>query len=175
MTHKMTINALESEPKLTRLGDNDFLLTVDSGDVQLSLQLNKIQVQTLGVKCVNFIPDPSINPRFNNISEEDVYRIPFQGLIHLEDREIESILCEGDIADLRTFLWYMQSNEKIVNKFITNMSKVGGEMMRDAIEAFPEPHPDTASTVTLIRAREAAQNLSRVINKLQSCGEVGPF
>jgi len=175
MTHKMTINAMDSEPRVERLGENDFLLTIDSGDVELSLQLNKTQVQSLGVKCIHFIPDPSINPRFNNISEEDVYRIPLQGLIHLKDREIQSILREGDITELGIFLWYIQSNEELLNKFINNMPKVAGKMMRDDLKSFPESHPDTASIGFLISAREATQNLMKVINKLKSCGEVGPF
>jgi len=60
---------------------------------------------------VAFITDPDVNPRFNSIEKEDVYRTPLQGLIHLEDREIQSILRNADMGQLEIFLWYMQSNE----------------------------------------------------------------
>jgi len=175
MMQKISVNGTASEPKLSQISDNKFLLEIDSDEVQFTLRLTKTQVQTLGLKCVQFISDPNINPRFNNINDEDVYRIPLQGLIHLGDREIQTIIAEGDIGDIKIFLWYMQSSEKLVNHFLDNMPKRCGDMVREDLKAGPEEHPDTASSGYLQMAREATMNLTKIINRLQSCGEIGKF
>jgi len=59
----------------------------------------------------------------------------------VEAREIQSILRNADMGKLEIFLWYVQSNEELVNRFINNMSKRAGDMMREDIEAFPAPIP----------------------------------
>jgi len=55
------------------------------------------------------------------------------------------------------------------------MSKRAGDMMREDLEAPPDPHPDTAPIRRLEQARAITQSLTKLINKLQSCGEIGPF
>lgn len=175
MTLKIMSDTIDIEPKLSETAENEFLLEIESDNIQFSFQLSKLQIQTLGLKCIQSIPEPDINPRFNNIGEEDVYRIPLQGLVHLEDREIQTILREGDMSALEIFLWYMQSNEELINRFLNNMSKRAGDMMRDGLKSFPDAHPDTAPIRRLKQAREATEKLMKVISRLQSCGEIGPF
>jgi len=175
MSFKITASASEIDPKLNQVSDNEFILEINSGDTQFSLQLNKLQVQTLGLKCVQFVPDPDSNSRFNNISNEDSYRIPLNQLVILDDREIQTILTQGQSKDLKLFLWYMQDSTELVDKIFNNMSRRAADMMRDDLKIFPDPHPDKAPERRLEQAREASQNIMKLVTKLQACGEIAPF
>jgi len=79
------------------------------------------------------------------------------------------------MSKLEIFLWHMQSNEELVNRFLSNMSQRSADMMREDLESFPDPHPDTAPIRRLEQAREITQDSIKLINKLQACGEISPF
>lgn len=174
MTLKVTINASDISPELTQINDNEFVLQIDSNDIQLSLTLNAMQIQTLGLKCVHYIPD--IAPKFAVASEEEAYRIPAKALITLEDRDIQTLMREIQTDDLRQCIWYMQDTEGFADKVINNMSKRAAEIMRDDLASYyGDQHPDTAELRRTEKARQATLNILTIANRLQSTGEISAF
>ncbi|MBE9532573.1 MAG: hypothetical protein IMF04_00490 [Proteobacteria bacterium] len=174
MTLKATINASNISPELTKMNDNEFVLQIDSDDIQLSLTLDAVQIQILGLKCVHYIPD--IEPKFAIASEEEVYRIPAKALVTLEDRDIQTLMRQIQCDELRECIWYMQDTVGFADKIINNMSKRAAEMMRDDLASYyGNQHPDTAELRRTEKARQATLNILNITNRLQSTGEISGF
>jgi len=174
MTVKVSILANDIDPQLTKINDNEFLLQIDSEDINLSLTLNSFQIQTLGLKCVHYIPD--IEPRFAVASEEEVYRTPAKMLVQLEDREIQTLLRETQSKEMQQFLWYMKDSEDLVNKFLNNMSQRAQEMMiTDIGDFYKMLHPDTAPLKHTEKARKATEKLVNLMHHYHQTGEFLAF
>jgi len=170
MTVKVSIIANDIDPQLTQINDNEFLLQIDSADINLSLTLNAFQIQTLGLKCVHYIPD--IEPRFAVALEEEVYRLPAKMVGQLEDREIQTLLRELQSDEIKQFLWYMKDSEALVNKFLNNMSQRAKEMMIEDIDDFYKTlHPDSAPMKYTEKARKSTGNLVNLVHHYQQTGE----
>ncbi|NOQ93408.1 MAG: hypothetical protein GQ547_02100 [Methylophaga sp.] len=171
MTIKATINISNVEPQLTKINDNEFLLEVDSDDVQLSLKLNALQVQTFGLTCVHHIPE--METRFSNVTEEDIYRIPVKVFNFFTDRELQTILRESQADDFQLFYWYMQDSTELMQKFINNMSQRAAEILVDDVKyLFESRHPDNAPIHQVKLARKATENIIKLVHSLQLSGEV---
>ena len=174
MTVKVSIIANDIDPQLTQINDNEFLLQIDSEDIDLSLTLNAFQIQTLGLKCVHYIPD--IEPRFAVASEEDVYRLPAKMVGQLEDREIQTLLRELQSDEIKQFLWYMKDCEDIVHKFLNNMSLRAKEMMIEDIDDYYKTlHPDSAPMKHTEKARKSTEKLVNLVHQYQQTGDFLTF
>ncbi|NOQ81297.1 MAG: hypothetical protein GQ548_02065 [Methylophaga sp.] len=170
MAVKVSIIANDIAPQLTQINDNEFLLQIDSEDIDLSLTLNAFQIQTLGLTCVHYIPD--IEPRFAVAAKEEIYRHPAKMIGQLEDREIQTLLREIQSDEIKQFLWYMKDSEDIVNKFLNNMSLRAKEMMVEDIDDFYKTlHPDSAPMKHTEKARKATENLVNLMHHYQQTGE----
>ena len=174
MSLKVTADARDIDPILTKLNDTNFLLEIKTDDIQLSLQLTKLQIQNIGLKCVQYMPD--IEPSFAIKSEEDVYRIPAKVMDLFTDRELQKILREVDMADFQLFLWYMKDNTSLFDKILDNLSQRAADMLKeDMADCYGDQHPDTAQTSLTLNARKATQNIMKVVQRLQSAGEISTF
>lgn len=174
MTVKVSIIANNLDPQLTQINENEFLLQIDSEDVELSLTLNAFQIQTLGLKCVHYIPD--VDLRFAVAAEEEVYRLPAKMISQLEGREIQTLLRELQSDEIKQFLWYMKDSKDIVQKFLNNMSQRAKEMMIEDIDDYYNAlHPDSAPLKHTIKARKATEKLLNLVHHYQQTGEFLPF
>lgn len=174
MAVKVSIIASDIDPQLTQINDNEFTLQIDSDDIDLSLTLNAFQIQTLGLKCVHYIPD--IEPRFAVAAEEEVYRLPAKMIGQLEDREIQTLLREAQSDEIKQFLWYMKDSEDIVNKFLNNMSQRAKEMMVEDIDDFYKTlHPNSAPMKHTEKARKSTEKLVTLVHHYQQTGEFLAF
>jgi len=174
MAVKVSIIASDIEPQLTQINDNEFTLQIDSDDINLSLTLNAFQIQTLGLKCVHYIPD--IEPRFAVATEEEVYRLPAKMIGQLEDREIQTLLRELQSDEIKQFLWYMKDSKEIVNKFLNNMSQRAKDMMIEDIDDFYKIlHPDSAPMKHTEKARKSTEKLVNLVHRYQQSGEFLAF
>ena len=174
MTIKSSINISNVEPQLTKISDNEFVLKIDSDELALSLKLDALQIQTLGLTCVHHIPE--METRFSTVTEEDIYRIPVKVLNLLSDAELQTILREADAGDFQLFYWYMQDNQELMLRFLNNMSKRAAEMLSDDIEClFEGRHPDKTPRHQIKSARLATENIMKTVQRLQASGEISTF
>jgi len=174
MSLKVNADASGIDPTLTKINDTDFLLEIKTDGIELSLQLTRLQVQNLGLQCVQHIPD--LEPKFAVESEEDIYRIPAKVINLFTERELQKILREANSADMQQFLWYMKDNKELVDKFLNNMSRRAAEMMKDDIDSqYGGQHPNTAQMGITLNARKSTQSIMKLIQNLQSSGEISTF
>lgn len=161
-------------PKLEKDELGNYFLILDIPDQPVQIKLDSSQVRTLGLLCCHYFPN--LEPRFVVPSEEEAYRLPARALVYLDDRSIQLFLREVQSESLIYFLWYMK-DPKIVKKIFKNMAVRAAQMLTDDLQAKFEQlnDPDQATLVVIEEGRAEALEVMKILDRLQSEGQIPKF
>lgn len=160
----------DASSTIANLDDGNYLLTFLSGQDEVEVTLSTTALQTLGLQCVELMPD--ITPKFTVASAEDAHRQPAQILKHLDDRSIQTILREVSSETLINFTWYMKDVE-LLKMILKNMSKRAAEMLMDDLdEEWYGKNPDTALEAEALRGRVAVLTVMNTWRRLVADDEL---
>ena len=164
-----TLTASGLMPKLAK-NENGFALTLELQGMKVVLEMDEMQVHSLGLMCLHHFP--FIEPRIVAPTEEDAFRFPARSIGELEDRSMQLLLREVQSESLIDFLWYMKDAE-LAKRVFRNMSQRAAEMLYDDLERrYGRVNPDTASVARVEQARASTLEIVAIYNRLADEGQI---
>ncbi|MCG5547980.1 FliG C-terminal domain-containing protein [Halorhodospira halochloris] len=143
-----------------------------SGDngVVATVSLSREALFTLGVECVQHVPNIAPELQSADSAVAEAYRGQVRGLARLSNSNWQRLLRELDTGTLICFLWFMKDAE-ILQRALSNLSQRAAEMLMEDMEArWHGQDPDQVPEVEARQGREAVDRVLAAWRKLHESG-----